>query len=403
MAKKEQTPKRGNGRGSIRRLPSGKYQWRATVELPNGDLQRVGGTVATKTEAEDTLSRVRTDAARGQFTVTAQTLLKDYLTEWHEVRKGSMAAKYATAQNSLIQRHIVPGLGRRRLGTITPRDLETLYANLTFQDTRTEDKTKGKPLGDSMKRQVHNLLHRAFADAVRHGELLRNPADVARPAYTRTAAQEEKVKAWTAQEAGAFYQVARQDRLGSVFCFMLATGLRVGEALGLRWENVNVKTGEVHVREALVSLGGVAHRTTPKTARSRRSITVSGDALAILREWKERPALDVEAQSKGKPYVPSDAVFTNTIGGAILPDTIYKQMRALCAQAKVRYLGTHVLRHTFISLQAASGRPVEVVSAHVGHAKASFTLDRYRTVFQHERADMTLDIGALIKPSKTDG
>ncbi|WP_240741778.1 site-specific integrase [Deinococcus sp. KSM4-11] len=358
----------------------------------------MSGIAATKTEAEDALSRVRTDAARGQFTVNAQTTLKDYLNEWHAARKGNLAAKYAAAQDSLIQRHIIPGLGKRRLGTITPRDLEALYAGLTFQDTRTEDKTKGKPLGDSMKRQVHNLLHRAFADAVRHGELLRNPADVARPAYTRTAAQEEKVIAWSAKEAGAFYQVARPDRVGSVFCFMLATGLRVGEALGLRWENVNAKTGVVHVREALVSLGGVAHRTTPKTARSRRSITVSGDALIILQEWQERPVLDVEAQ--GRRYVASDAVFTNTIGGPILPDTVYKQMRVLCNQAKVRYLGTHVLRHTFISLQAASGRPVEVVSAHVGHAKASFTLDRYRTVFQHERADMTLDVAALISPSE---
>lgn len=400
MARKEEQAKRGNGRGSIRRLPSGRFQWRASVILPTGDVQRVSGIAATKTEAEDALSRVRTDSARGQFSVTDKTTLGEYLEAWHERRKGGMAAKYALSEHGMIQKHIIPALGKRRLSTITPRDLEALYAGLTHQNKRTEKRTKGKPLGDSMKRQAHGLIHRAFADAMRLGEVSRNPAELARPIYTRSAAKEEKIKAWTPEEAGAFYAVARSDRLGSVFCFVLLTGLRLGEALGLRWEHINLDTGQVSIREGLVSLSGVKVRTTPKTARSRRTFRVTGDALAILQEWKERPALDVEAQSKGKPYIPSDAVFTNTLGGPILPDSVYRPMRALCTRAKVHYLGTHVLRHTFISLQAASGRPVEVVSAHVGHAKASFTLDRYRTVFAHERQDMTLSLDTLIKPSK---
>ncbi|WP_026332392.1 tyrosine-type recombinase/integrase [Deinococcus apachensis] len=402
MARKTEKdiPKRGNGRGSVRRLPSGRWQWRATVELPNGDVQRVAGTVGTKTEAEDALSRVRTDAARGQFSVSPQTTLGEYLEAWHAGRKAGLAAKYAQSQDSLIQRHIIPGLGKRRLSSITSRDLETFYAGLTFQDKRREE-TKGRPLGDSMKRQIHNLLHLAFSEAVRHGDLMRNPADVARPRYTRDAALEEKVKAWTPEQAAAFYGVARPDRLGSVFCFMLSTGLRVGEALGLRWEHVDLKTGRVEVREALVSLGGVAHRTTPKTPRSRRAFTVSGDALAILHEWKERPVLDREAQEKR--YMGSDAVFTNTLGGPILPDTIYRGLRALCAAAGVPYLGAHACRHTFISLQGASGRPIEVVSAHVGHARTSFTLDRYRTVFEKEREGLTLDFSTLRKHTEKEG
>lgn len=399
MARKAETPppKRGNGRGSVRRLPSGRWQWRASVELPNGEVRRVAGTVDTKTEAEDALSRVRTDAARGQFSVTPQTTLGEYLNAWHAQREAGLAAKYAHSQKSLIENHIIPGLGKRRLSSITPRDLETFYAGLTHQDERRED-TRGKPLGDSMKRQIHNLLHLAFSEAVRHGDLMRNPADVARPRYTRDAAQEVKVKAWTLEEASAFYDVALQDRLGSVFCFMLSTGLRVGEALGLRWEHVDLKTGRVHIREALVSLGGVAHRTTPKTPRSRRTITVSGDALEILREWKERPVLDREAQERR--YVGSDAVFTNTLGGPILPDTIYRGLRALCAAAKVPYLGAHACRHTFISLQGASGQPIEVVSAQVGHARPSFTLDRYRTVFEKEREGLVLDFSTLTRRSE---
>jgi integrase len=397
MAKKVETPKRGNGRGSVRRLPSGRWQWRATVELQNGEVLRAVGTVDTKTEAEEALSRARTDAGRGQFNVTHSTTLDGYIRTWHALRQDAQAAKYTHGQKSLIETHIIPGLGKRRLSSITPRDLEAFYAGLQHQDKRRED-TLGKPLGDSMRRQIHNLLHQVFAEAVRHGDLSRNPADVARPRYTRAAAQDETSKAWTEEEAGKFYAVAREDRRGVAFCFMLSTGMRIGEVLGLRWENVELEAGRVHIKEALVSLGGKAHRTTPKTARSRRSMTIDGDALTILREMPERVALDKEAQ--GKHYVGSEAVFTSARGLPILPDNVYKLMRALCLQAGVPYKGTHVLRHSFISIQGQHGRAVEVISAHVGHARASFTQDRYRTVFDKERDALTLNFAPLTKDSE---
>lgn len=393
-------PKRGNGRGSVRRLPSGRWQWRASIQLPSGETLRVAGTVATKTEAEDALSRARTDAARGQFAVTQKTTVEEYLLTWHAMREDTQAAKYSRSQKSLILKHIVPGIGKRKLSSITPRDLEAFYASLTHQDKRRED-TLGKPLGDSMKRQVHNLMHLAFNDAVRHGDLLRNPADTARPRYTRQAAQDDTAKSWTEEEAAKFYAVARADPRGVVFCFMLSTGMRIGEVLGLRWENVDLQTGAVQVKEALVSLGGHRHRTTPKTNRSRRTLDVGGDALAILQEQPERAALDREAQ--GERYVGSDAVFTNSIGTPILPDNIYNLMKRLCQEAGVPYKGTHVLRHSFISIQGQHGRPVEVISAHVGHARASFTRDRYRTVFDEERKGMTLDFPALTKGTDSGG
>lgn len=307
------------------------------------------------------------------------------------------AAKYNESQKALLLKHIVPGLGKRKLSSVMSRDLEGFYAALCHQDGRRTD-TLGKPLGDSMKRQIHNLLHLAFNDAVRHGELFRNPADTARPRYTRQAALDDTAKSWTEEEAARFYAVARQDSQGVLFCFMLSTGMRIGEVLGLRWDNVDLQTGAVQITEALVSLGGHAHRTTPKTSRSRRALEVSGDALTILQEQPERAAYAKEAH--GKRYTDQGAVFTSKYGAPILPDNVYKLMRSLCETAGVPYKGTHVLRHSFISIQGMHGRPVEVISAHVGHARASFTRDRYRSVFDEERKGMTLDFSALVKETK---
>ena len=276
-------PKRGNGRGNVRRLASGRYQWRASVTLPNGEVQRVSGTVKTKTEAEEALREALTDAARGDFSISRDTTVQEYLQGWFAARAEGQSAKYNEAQSGLIATHIVPGLGKRRLTSVTPTDLQVFYAQLQHQDKRRKD-TLGQPLSDSMKRQVHNLLHQAFAEAVRHGHLSRNPTDLVRPRYARQAAQQEAIKSWTPEEAQRFYRVARTDRWGVIFCFTLSTGLRIGEALGLRWESVDLAASQIVVKEALVSLRGRMHRTTPKTARSRRTVPISGDALAILKE-----------------------------------------------------------------------------------------------------------------------
>ena len=396
-------PKRGNGRGSVRKLPSGNWQWRITLTLPDGTSHNFKGTTPTKSEAEDKIAEMRADATRNRLEIQRDITLAEYIDEWHERRKPQQAAKYTVARDVLIRRHIKPKLGHMQLSQITPRLLEQFYAGLTVQDERLEAQAGVKPLGDSMKRQIHNLLHQMFNDAIKHEVVTRNPTTVVKPQYTRKLeVQEEKVKAWTEEEARAFYQAARDDNRGIVFCFMLATGLRLGEALGLRWENVDLETGEVHIREALVSLSGHAHRTGPKTQRSRRTIRVSGDALAILREMPQRTALDraaLEAPLRKNPdekrqvtYQGCDSVFPSSTGTPMLPDNARRLMQRICKQAQVPYKGTHVLRHSFISIQGARGTPVEVISAHVGHSRASFTQDMYRTVFKKEREVLTLDL-----------
>ena len=147
-----------------------------------------------------------------------------------------------------------------------------------------------------------------------------------------------------------------------------------------------------------VQLLSKRHQTIPKTTRSWRDFKAKGDMLAILRE--QHALVETFREANPTRYQASDAVFTNYFGGSILPDTVYKPMRRLCEQAGVPYKGTHVLRHSYISIMGMHGTPVEVISAHVGHARASFTRDRYRSVFATEREDMTLDFSAPAKRKK---
>lgn len=112
-----------------------------------------------------------------------------------------------------------------------------------------------------MNRLICNMLYQMFSEEVWHGGL--PPAAKARPRYTRGAAREVMVKAWTQEEAARFYVGAGRDRRGAAFCFMLSTGSRIGEALGLSWENVELGDAYIliHIRESLVSVNGYAHRS----------------------------------------------------------------------------------------------------------------------------------------------
>ena len=129
-------------------------------------------------------------------------------------------------------------------------------------------------------RHVHAVLHRAFKDAVRWGELARNPADLADP--PRVAAQSHELRTWSAEQLAAFLNSQRNDRLYALWHTLAMTGLRRGEALGLRWEDVDLEAGRLAVRRALVPCGREVLVSEPKTARGRRVVALDPETVAVL-------------------------------------------------------------------------------------------------------------------------
>lgn len=377
----------------IRQLGSGRYQWRTVVGLPNGTRQRVTGTATTMREAVRQREQARVDAQRQLYTPNTDTTLDEYAGRWLDARENMYSWSYVRGQRSMYQLHIKPALGARKLHTITPYDIERLYLEARQQDERNPAR-KGNELSVSMRKQLATLTKMLLEDAVKHGLLARNPAEVIKPRHTRALQDRSRLtkqeKAWTAEEAAKFYLTARYDWLGRTFCFQLSTGMRIGEVLALRWGNVDLDTGMVRIEETLQSRNGHRVHGPVKTAESNRVIRVAGDALEILKEQREQRELAREAYPD--QYVDTDAVFVNTRGNYILPDTVYRPMVALCERANVPYRGTHVLRHTYVTLQFRKGTDGRLISDQVGHTDPAFTQRVYRTVNREERADLTLDL-----------
>jgi integrase len=225
------------------------------------------------------------------------------------------------------------------------------------------------------------ILRRALKDAVRWGDLARNPAEFADPPRVRNVPQ---MKTWTTEQAKAFRVQAKDDRLGAAWTLMLTTGMRRGECLGLRWEDIDLGTGRVQVVQSLgITVDGPVLQA-PKTGKG-RSITLDQNTVAVLKDHRLR---QLEERIAGGPgYEDSGLVFTGDNGGPLRPDNFSRAFQKLVKGTDLPRIRLQDLRHTYASLALAAAVPVKVVSERLGHANVTTTLNIYAHVLPGMESD----------------
>ena len=372
--------RRGHGEGQFTELPDGRIRWRVRVTLRSGETKRPNGTAPNIKAARAAVREAIKAAESGTLVDRSKVTVEEHLTAWLR-GLDTIRPRTRDLYANYLRLHIGPGIGGVRLTALTAARLRDFYAALREE----------KGLGDSSRRHVHNILHAALAQACGDGLLATNPAALPGVRPKTVAVRERKLKAFTPEEAAKFYHTASQHRGGVLLAFMLVTGLRRGEALGLKWDAVNLETGVIEVRVTRSQSDGEIYENEPKTASGRRTITVKGDALALLCEHRTRTLREREARLAGYEVTPY--VFTTLRGTPYRPDNIGRLMRQMCEKAQVRQLSPHALRHTFVSVAAARGANVSAISAHVGHASAAFTLAQYRHAYPEESVGLSLDFG----------
>ncbi|WP_161882737.1 tyrosine-type recombinase/integrase [Deinococcus alpinitundrae] len=370
--------KRGNGQGSVRKLPSGRFRWEIMIEG-----RRFSGMAASKTLAQQALAGLIADATRGGIADPSTITVTEYLTQWLDERQKTRAPRTHEVQAAILRRYITPAIGDKRLQKLTPNDLQRLYLGMNAND-----------LGTSTQRQTHQLLFSALKDAVRLEILMRNVADVVRPNPPRR--DRVGLAAFTPDEAEKFLAAARLDRRGAVFEFAVSTGMRRGEFCGVRWIDVDLQARTAQVRETISDAGadGKIRTGTPKTANSRRTVHLSPDVVTLL--IRQQEARQILAETMGEKWQDSGRVFTNLTGGDLRPNNLRRDMTRICQAAGIRTLNIHGLRHTYASLSLRHGVPVEVVSKQLGHASVGFTLSLYRTVYESEQASWAISLREML-------
>lgn len=204
----------------------------------------------------------------------------------------------------------------------------------------------------------------------------------------------ERVRVYTLEQAARFFAVAdaEGERTGQVLAFLLLTGMRRGEALGLRWAAVELggKVPAARVDVQRTVSGSRVIEGPPKTRNARRVVPLSVEAVALLTRVRERTAEEHAALYLDAP--PSPYGFPSLKGSGYDPSNFTRVMRRVCASAGVPVLAVHDLRHTFASLAALRGVRIEILSRILGHSDPAFTLRQYRHLYPEELAAVSLEL-----------
>ena len=362
--------------GSIRKDDSGAWFFVVDVAGPRGvraQLKRRG--FATKKEAAAALSATITDQNRGAFIrpsrVTVRTFLVD---EWLPAKIATLKPSTAATYAQYLRTYAVPYIGDLELSKVDGGVLNALYGQL-LSDGRTGASGRTGGLAPKTVRNLHGMLHRAFADAVRWRRLTVNPCLSADQPRKNSA----ELGLWSAEQMRHYLDSVRDDRLHGAWCLLLTTGLRRGELLGLRWSDLDMAVGRATVRHTVTMVASQPESGTPKSVAGGRTISIDPATLSALRALRKLQA--AERLLLGAAWLgDSDFVMTEPDGSAIHPQVLSRRFKAQAKSAGLPIIRFHDVRHSYATAALAAGVPVKVLSQRLGHADIGVTLRIYAHV-----------------------
>ena len=365
-------------RGSIRQKAKSSWQIQLyTGRGPDGKPQRHFETVhGRKGDAQKRLTELLASLDKGVYTPPGKLTVGEHLQNWLQgYVKTNCSERTLDGYRAIIDHHLTPSLGHFLLKQLSPQAIQAYY---------------GKACGELSARTVHHqhrILSQALKYAVRQGLLGRSPAELVDPPKPRC----RTMRALTPEEAEKLLEAASDSRFYPVIYTALSTGLRQAELLGLRWRDIELGlTPSLSVSRTLYKRRGECCFKEPKSARSRRLVSMTPKLAVFLREYKgERESLNLHL---GRLLHLDDLVFSNTEGEPLDPGVLSHAFKRIAMGAGLENVRFHDLRHSFASLMLLRGAPAKVISEALGHASVAFTMD----VYSHIMAGMQSEAMALL-------
>jgi integrase len=285
------------------------------------------------------------------------------------VRSKLRPSTYATYE-TLVKRHLKPRLGSLSLRSLTAAHLNAMYMELLASGRR--DGQGG--LSPASVRYVHAVIRKALANAVRWNLVTRNVADAADPPRL----SRRQMKTWSAREVRRLLEQVEGDRLHAAYVLACTTGMRRGEVLGLRWQDLDLEAGRASIAQTLIVVGGYDVRfSEPKTAKGRRMVALDPATVGALREHRSRQML--ERSLIGQAYEDKDLAFAREDGTPLHPDGFSDAFWRHAKAAGLPRIRFHDLRHTHATLALAAGVHPKVGQSALGTRRSRSRSTRTRT------------------------
>jgi integrase len=299
-----------------------------------------------------------------------QSLAEYLLDEWLPARR--VAVKPGTWENYRMQTNsyvLSHPIGASPLVAIDGPALNSFYADLLTAGRRNGN----GGISNKTVRNIHGMLHKALADAVRWGRVLRNATDAADQPRKTTV----EMTVWNPQELRRFVEYTRCDRLAAAWHLLVTTGMRRGELLGLRCSDIDLQRGTLCIRQSRTSVNYLVHTDAPKTEPVTRVISLDPETAVVLhahhrRQLEERMAWGPARQETGLVFVRED-------GSPIHPQRLSQWFAQAVRRAGLPPIRLHDVRHSYSTALIRAGVPVKTVSQRIGHASATITM----TIYQH--------------------
>ncbi|KAA1025577.1 site-specific integrase [Pseudonocardia sp. EV170527-09] len=376
-----------NGMGTVVKRSDGRYQAAVYVLTPTGHRRRKFVYGRTWDEANDKRLELLDNNRKGVPSESSAMRLDEYLTYWldhiavHDLRPSTFARYRA-----LVRDYITPHLGRKKLNRLSPSDVRGLMATLA----RTKGKS-GRVLSPRTIQFIHAVLRSALQHAVRDELIGRNVAKLVSPPR----ATPPEITPLSPEVARKFLRVANTHWLAALWLILLTTGLRRGEVLGLTWSDVDLDAGTLRVRRTVQKLDGVFVFGEPKSARSRRVLTLPAVCLAALRRQPEINRGRAAGEQRRVDGQPADLVFVSTSGQPIDPRSVNRAFDRLLTKAEVPHSRVHDLRHTCATLLLAEGASDREVMELLGHSSIGITMNTYAHVLDDSKRRMASRMDGL--------
>lgn len=370
--------KRGNGEGSIYRRPNGK--WRAQISVAGRRLSHQADTqYECQLWVRQKLGEIDggLDYRGGELTVAA------YLARWIDTAAVALRDKTALQYRRAIANYINPHIGQMRLLELRLDRIEQFYARLG-QEGR----------GVRTIRIVHNILHKAFEQAVRYNYIVRNPTQGAiLPRY-----RQQEMQVLDEGEVSRLLVTAQGSPYETFFRLAVMTGMRLGELMGLRWADLSWQHGTLHVQRQVQRVDGQGWQyVEPKTRASRRIVPLSSQMLMALRAHQKQQKLQREL--KGARWDENGLIFTNSVGNPLDASNMRKEFNRVLAAAGLPRVRFHDLRHTAASLMLNNHVPLIVAARMLGHQRPSVTLDIYGHLYHDKQSQAAEILEGLVGPT----
>jgi integrase len=352
--------KRISNEGSIYQRRDGRWCGQINLGWEAGRRKRKFFYADSAAEVQEQMLNARSDHSRGLPVATKRQSVATFLDYWLTTVRPRVRPRSYESFETIVRRHLKPEIGNIPLAKLAPAQIQTMLNRKTQNG-----------LGPQTVTTIRTVLCNALNHALKGNLVARNVAALTSPPRV----PHYEIRPLDAPQARALLDAASGTRLEALYVLALNLGLRRGELLGLRWQDIDLDNARLRVMQAVQRVEGRLQAAETKTERSRRTLSLPLSVVTSLRRHRTRQLQ--ERLGAGARWWDSGLVFTSGIGTPLDPRSLQLDFRALLKVAQLPRVRFHDLRHSAASLLIAQGVPLRTIMELLGHSSIAMTANVY--------------------------